>query len=112
MKPSNFNVKIGNREVHGIWGILLAILIAIPVLALVGFILSVVFSIVGVVVTIALGIALIAVLIGLLSLLIPKAWREKLGIHINVHHDRSKTSKPTTTPDGKPIIDVEFEEKE
>ena len=112
MKPSNFYIKIGNREVRGVLGIVLAILIVIPILALVGVILSVVFSIVGIVVTAALGVALIAIIIAFLALLIPKKWREKLGIHININHHKRKPEKPNTTPDGKPIIDVDFEEKE
>lgn len=110
MKPSNFHVKIGNREVRSIWGIILAILIAIPVLALVGVILSFVFSVVGIVITVALGIACIAIIIGLLSLLIPKKWRDKLGIHINFNHQKKEPAKPTTSPDGAPIIDVDFKE--
>lgn len=110
MKPSNFHLKIGNRDITGVWGIILAILIAIPVLALVGALLSVVFSIVGIVVTFALGIAAIAIVIALILLLIPKKWRDKLGIRVNMNSSGKKQAKPTTTPDGKPIIDVEFEE--
>lgn len=112
MKPSNFHLKLGNRDITGVWGIIVAILIAIPVLALVGFLLSVVFSIVGVAITFALGIAAIAIVIGLIALLIPKKWRDKLGIHVNFTRSHEKTSKPNTTPDGKPIIDVDFKENE
>ena len=110
MKPSNFHLKIGNRDITGIWAIILTILIAIPVIALVGVLLSIVFSIVGIAITFALGVAGIAIIIGLIALLIPKKWRDKLGIYMNINK-MPKKSKPTTTPDGKPIIDVEFEEK-
>lgn len=112
MKPSNFHLKLGNRDITGVWGIILAILIAIPVLALVGLLLSVVFSIVGVAITFALGVAAIAIVIGLIALFIPKKWRDKLGIHVHFTRSQEKASKPNTTPDGKPIIDVDFEENE
>ncbi|MDA3730367.1 hypothetical protein PBV87_02460 [Niameybacter massiliensis] len=111
MKLSDFHVQIGTKSINGIWAAILAIVIAIPILALVGVILAGVFSIVGVIITIALGIAGIAIIIGLLSLLIPKSWREKLGIHVNFSREHAQTSKPKTTPDGKPIIDVDFEEE-
>ncbi|MDU6854237.1 MAG: hypothetical protein E6370_06245 [Clostridiales bacterium] len=110
MKPSNFHFKIGSHDITGAWAIILAILIAIPVIALVGVLLSVVFSIIGIAITFALGVAGITIIISLITLLIPKKWRNKLGIHININRSPKKNSKPTTTPDGKPIIDVDFEE--
>lgn len=116
MKLSDFRIRIGNREIRGFWGALLGILMLIPALALVGFILTAVFSIVGVVLGIALtlilGVVGIALLVGLLSLILPKRWREKLGIYVNFSHTKVKPNKPTTTPDGKPIIDVDFKEED
>lgn len=116
MKFSNFHIRIGNKEVRGIWGAILAILILIPVLALVGFILTAVFSIVGVVLGIAFTLILavigVAILVGLISLILPKSWREKLGIYVNFSRTKSKPHKPTTTPDGKPIVDVDFKEED
>lgn len=109
MKKSDFKLQIGNWQLQGILGIILAVLIMIPVLALVGLILSVVFSIVGVVLTLALGIALIAIIIGLVIWLIPPKWRSKLGI--NIKFGKKSSDKAKTTPDGKEIIDVEFEEE-
>ena len=113
MKLSNFHMRIGNKEIHGIGAVLLAILILIPVIALVGFILTVVFSIVGAVLSIAvtliLAVAGIAILIWLISLILPKSWREKLGVYVNFNHTKSK---PHTTPDGKPIVDVDFTEED
>lgn len=116
MKLSDFHLRIGNKEIRGIWGAILAVLILIPVLALVGFILTAVFSIVGVVLGIALtlilGVVGIALLFGLILLILPKSWREKLGIYVNFSHTKAKPNKPTTTPDGKPIIDVDFKEED
>lgn len=114
-------VKIGNKEFHGVVGIILAILIMIPVLALVGFILSLVFSalgivlsvtfsIAGVVLAIGLGVALIGVIISLLSLLLPKKWRKKLGVGIHINYTHNKAKKPTQTLEGNPIVDVDFKE--
>ncbi|MEF9958637.1 MAG: hypothetical protein RR776_01550 [Niameybacter sp.] len=114
MKCSNFQVQIGGKEVHGIFGILLAILIAVPILALVGVLLAGIFSVVGVVVglavTLAVVVAGIAVIIAVLSLLLPKSWREKLGIHFRFGKERNRPTKSKTTQDGHPIVDVDFEE--
>lgn len=108
MNLSHFKLKIGNKELTGISAILLGILILVPVLAIVGAILSVIFSIVGVVISIALGIALIAIVIALIAMIIPKKWREKLGIKIN--WQKNASDHPQKTADGKTIVDVNYKD--
>lgn len=116
MKPqSHFELNLFGRRLTGFWAGVMGVLIAIPVLAVVGLLLFFILSLAGVVITIGLTIAGIGLIIALLSLLLPKKWRDKLGIRFNVSHTRtgySKKTKHDTTPDGKPIIDVDFEEED
>ncbi|MGL4799742.1 MAG: hypothetical protein ACRCWY_10180 [Cellulosilyticaceae bacterium] len=123
MKKSNFNVVIGNRKLTGFWGAVVGILIAIPVLFIVGVVILLALSAAGVAITLALGAAGIAIVIGigaavigvvvaLIALLLPKKWRDKLGIHINFSHTHTpKKAKSKTTADGKPIVDVDYKDE-
>lgn len=108
MKTSNIKFKIGNLEVQGIWAIVLGIVILIPVLSILGVVLSIVFSIVGVVLTVAVGVVLIGIVLALIASVIPDKWRKKLGIRINWD---KKSSKKSSTTDGKTVVDVEFKEE-
>ena len=118
MKRSQIHIKIGNRQFNGLFGIL----IALPILVLVGLILfgvfsflgialSIILSVVGVIIALALGICFIAIIIALITSILPKKWRDKLGIHVHKNSFKVKKSKPTQTPDGKPIVDVDFKEE-
>ncbi|MGL4737004.1 MAG: hypothetical protein ACRCW2_06060, partial [Cellulosilyticaceae bacterium] len=66
----------------------------------------------GIAIVVALVVAAVALIIGLISLALPQKWRDKLGIHVHINRKSTHAaSRPHTTPDGKPIVDVDFKEE-
>lgn len=110
MKLSNFHFQIGQHTISGIWATIFIFLIALPILAFIGILLSVIFSIMGVIITLILGIAITITIIRLIAYILPEKWRHRLSSFIPFNHLSKKKLKPNTTPDGKPIIDVDFKE--
>ena len=110
MKPSNFHFQIGKHTISGVWAIILTFLIALPILVFIGILLSVIFSIMGIIVSLILGVAIVIVIIRFITYILPEKWHHKLSHFIHFNHSYKKNSKPRTTPDGKPIIDVDFKE--
>lgn len=110
MKPSNFHLQIGKYTLSGIWAILLTCLVAIPLLALIGLILSFFFSVLGILFIIFLTIIIFMVIIRLITRIMPANWYHKLNNLFHFKYSNQKILKPKTTPDGKPIIDVNFKE--
>lgn len=110
MNLSNFKLKIGSKEFHGVFALVLSIIILIPVIAIVGALLSVVFSIVGMVLSFTLAVIAIGAVIALIYHFLPEKIKSKLGFSFNFTRTGTKEPKANQTSDGHPIIDVNFKE--
>ncbi len=104
-EPLTMRIKIGERSFEGIT----ALLLAIPLIIIVGFILSVVLSILGFVLSAFVVIAVVAIICAIIYRLIPETTRHKVQKWFE-----EKLSQPSTkakqADDGSPIIDVDYTE--